>query len=97
MKKAITDKTYVLCLDNNEKIYLTKEQAMKVKEAILNDLDFILLASNLIRKRAIKYIIKACEVERAERIKRGEWMCKYGFWHQRGEQCGHGLVKQVEK
>jgi len=89
----LTDKKFVLCLDNNEKLYLTEEQANRVKEAVLRDSEFILIARELIRKRSIKYIISAQQVEKAERVKRGEWMCKYGFWHQRGEQCGHGLMK----
>lgn len=97
MSKALTNKTQVLCLDNNEKIYLTEEQAKKVKRAVLEDLEFILVAENLIRKRAIKYIIRASEVEKAERIKRGEWMCEYGKWHQRGEKCGHGLLRAGEQ
>jgi hypothetical protein len=60
--------------------------------AVLADKEFIFIGGNLIKKRAIKYILPAKEVERAERIKRGEWICENGEWHQKGERCGHGLM-----
>ncbi|RLF54688.1 MAG: hypothetical protein DRN13_02070 [Thermoplasmata archaeon] len=96
MERNLTDKTYILCLDNNEKIYLTDEQAKQCRAALLSGKEFILMEENLLKTKAIKYILPAREVERAERIKRGEWMCEYGFWHQKGEQCGHGLLKRLK-
>jgi len=30
-------------------------------------------------------------VNREDKIKKGEWQCKYGFWHSKGEECGHGI------
>jgi len=40
-----------------------------------------------------KYIDEDLEDLRArQRFSRGDWKCQFGYWHQRGEICGHTAV-----
>ena len=93
MLKTLTDKTHILFLFNNERVHLTKNQAKQCQEAVVANKEFIALDDKLFRSRSIQYIMPAADVEKAQRIKRGEWICRYGKWHQRGEECGHSLLK----
>ena len=27
---------------------------------------------------------------------KGKWKCEYGHWHEKGQECGHGLQRQME-
>ena len=86
----LTDKTYIICLTNNIKIYLTKKQAKQCKEAVILNKKFIIIDERLFNVKVINYIVPAYELENAKKRLKGEWMCPSGTWHQYGELCGHG-------
>jgi len=92
MTKALTDKTMVVMLKGNYKCWLTKKQADFLKNALLKGKKFIQIDEYFFKGEDISFILPASEIDREDRIKRGEWMCEYGEWHQKGEQCGHGLL-----
>lgn len=89
----ITDKTYCLVTRSLGKIWLTKSQAIQVKNMIITDKQTIIIGDNLVMKNDIAGMLTGADLEamqeEKQREKRGEWKCKHDRWHQRGEQCGH--------
>jgi hypothetical protein len=89
MKKEITDKTFVVMLRGSYRVWLTEKQAEALKEQLLSGRRFVAIDRYFFKAEDIVFILPAPEIDREDRIKRGEWKCPAGYWHQRGEGCGH--------
>lgn len=37
------------------------------------------------------------EIIEDQKINNGKWKCEYGYWHEKNQECGHGLQRQMEK
>lgn len=35
--------------------------------------------------------------EKEKEDHKGKWQCEYGHWHEKGQECGHGLQRQMEE
>ena len=46
----------------------------------------------MINIKHIVYLGKREDIELADKIRQGYWKCRYGYWHSKNEECGHGLV-----
>lgn len=84
----ITDKTKVL-LYRGGKYYLNDTQATTIQEAIKQGGSYIEIEGDLIMINSVIGVISTSKYIEQEKIKRGEWQCKYGEWHERNQQCGH--------
>ena len=48
------------------------------------------------------FMTTACEdfmnkdVKKDKDDNKGKWKCEYGHWHTKGQECGHGLLRQME-
>lgn len=75
------------------KIWITDEQAEQIKKAIDNgyDREVIDIAGRLIPTRYLT-LLKAEDNNLLEREKKGDWKCDAGYWHTKGEECGHGIL-----
>ena len=91
MTQSITDKLYILVLKGNVRIWLNKKEFEGAKESIRQEIAFIEIGGKIISKDAILYIVPRAELDEAEKIKRGEWKCKFDKWHERNQECGHML------
>jgi len=91
MNKALSTKNYVLVLSDRSKFFLNKEEAELVKEAIRNDVKYIEIGESIVMTFSISRLVTGAEYEEVERVKRGEWKCRYNEWHERNQECGHML------
>jgi len=84
----ITDKTFCIITSYGHKTYINKEQFDKLSKTFDN-VESIILDDAIINKKYVVMIgpAEAVEVEKNER--KGHWKCAYGYWHKRGEDCGH--------
>ena len=89
----ITDKTHVVLMMNDVRVYITQEQADNLKKLLSaqNCPRYVEIGEELINTNSIVSVSSAVNLKLSERVKRGDWMCKYGHWHTRGEECGHNL------
>jgi hypothetical protein len=94
-EKAITDKTFVLMTKRGYRVWLNYKQAEAVKMALLKGKKFISVDDLFFNSQEISFILPASEIDREDRVKRGEWKCKYGYWHSKNEECGHGMISQL--
>jgi len=92
MTKALSTQTHVIVLHDNSRVFLTEEEATGVKSIIKEGkMKYLEIGDSFIMISAISRIVSGGDYEEGQRIKRGDWVCKHGEWHEKGEQCGHGL------
>lgn len=94
MTKAITTKRFVLITKDGSRFFLDEKEANMVKKAIKQGLTYLEIGESLISIYDFARLVTGESYEQTERIKKGEWRCKYGEWHSRGEECAHGFLDQ---
>jgi len=89
----ITDKTWVILTYGDMRLYVNEEMATKVKGVMMitNPPKCFQVEGNIIALASISGVFKASDIESNDKIKRGDWICKYGEWHTKKEECGHNL------
>jgi hypothetical protein len=97
MTTAITNKTICLGLAGGNKTYLTADQYRELKAKLKAGADFIILGEGtpdekLISKHSIMFTTNASDIEQNDKVKKGEWKCQYGYWHAKGQECGHDMM-----
>jgi len=89
MTKEITDKLFVVMLRGGYRCWINKEQKEALENAILSGKKFVKVDEYFFNANNISFILPASEIEREDRVKRGDWQCEYcGRWHPKGEECG---------
>jgi hypothetical protein len=89
MDKYLTDKNFVVMLKGGYKCYLNERQKIALQENLLAGKDFVLVDGFFFKTDDVSFILPASEIEREDKVKRGEWKCEYGFWHGKADSCGH--------
>ncbi|MEM5853838.1 MAG: hypothetical protein QW228_05715 [Candidatus Aenigmatarchaeota archaeon] len=94
MNGEITDKNYILFLKGGHKIWINETQFEMLKNLLETNRKFIQVENWVFNRDEVAYIGPRREIEITERIKKGEWQCKYGYWHNPGEECAHGELEK---
>jgi hypothetical protein len=97
MKREITDKVFVVTLRGNYRCWINDKQKIALEQALLAGKKFIKVDEYFFNSGDISFILPAPEIDREERIKRGDWKCQYGYWHTKGEECAHGELEKYAK
>jgi len=85
----ITNKNYCVVLRGNYKTYLTKEEAEFLGKAFESGKEVVRIGDKTFFKFSVLFILPAGEIEREDKIKRGEWQCQICCrWHAKFEECG---------
>lgn len=91
MEKQITDKTHLIVLMGGMRIWINEKEYQEIKKEIYGRKAFVEIEGNIINTNSILYAGSRIGIDEADRIKRGDWKCQYGFWHTKGQECGHML------
>lgn len=97
MTTALSTKTHVLVLFDKSRYFLDEKEAGLVKQAIKDDFKYIEIGDDLIMVSSISRLSSGESYEEAQRLKRGDWVCSFGEWHERNEQCGHNDMVRYHK
>ena len=81
MTQSLTDKTFVLVLRGNVKIYVNEQEFESMKAALARGEEMFEVQKRLVMKNAVLYIVSAADFDEAEKIKRGFWRCDWGKLH----------------
>lgn len=81
MESSLTDKTHVLVLRGNVKLYINVNEFEGIKKAISRGEDMFEVQGRLIMKQAVLYLISASDQDTADKIKKGYWKCHAGDLH----------------
>lgn len=97
MKKEITDKVFVVMLKGGYKCYLNERQKDVIGEGIILKKTFVKVDNFLFKTEDISFVLPASEIEREDKVKKGDYKCDYGFWHTKNEACGHGEIEKYNR
>jgi len=76
-------------LNDNYKTYLTEDEAEFLSKSFEAGKEVVRVGNKTFFKFGVRFILPASEIDREDRIKRGDWQCEdCGRWHKRGEECG---------
>ncbi len=81
METSITDRTHVLVLRGNVKIYINLGEFESIKKAISRGEEMLEVQGRLVMKQSILYLISAADQDTADKIKKGYWKCSAGNLH----------------
>ena len=92
MNQLLTNKIWCVLLRGGAEIWITEEQANELDILIqVPERRFIKINNERVAITAIDGILSAEIMRTKERTKRGDWQCSSNYWHEKGQQCGHGL------
>ncbi|NCD07234.1 MAG: hypothetical protein EOL97_14060 [Spirochaetia bacterium] len=85
----ITKQQKCIKMRNNISIWIDEEVADKIEESLKqgNSGRFIKVEGNLLNVVDITGIYTPKALDEYTREKNGEWKCKYGNWHKKGQEC----------
>lgn len=87
--RELTDKTHVLVTRSLGRFYITEAQATKLMTVLQGDSKMVMIDKAMVMTNDITGIVSGDQIEQIERIRRGDWQCKFNKWHIRGQQCAH--------
>ena len=97
MNQQLTDKTKVIMLKGGFKCYISDLQFEGLKAAIQTQKKSIFLDDYYFNSEAILFILPAADIERDDRIKRGDWICPKGSWHKKNEECQCSYIERMQE
>jgi hypothetical protein len=86
-------------LRNGTELPLTAEQGTRLQSLlcdVMTSHKFIGVGKNTINTADIVGVFQADELEEFSRKKNGQWMCKWETWHDKGEECGCGIMARYK-
>ena len=76
-------------LTGGYKVYLNKQEADFLTENIETNKKVIKIGEKVFFADSVRFILPASEIEREDKIKKGEWQCENcKRWHPKNEECG---------
>lgn len=91
----VSDKTWVVGIRGLFKEYINEERAVKLIEHCKKSSDKQLISITgvgLVPTKGL-FVIKAALLENEDRVMRGEFKCKYGYWHTKNQECAHAYIR----
>ena len=84
-------------LQGEYRSYLTPEQSELLERDILLGKKAVKIDEYFFNSRAILFILPASDIERDDRIKRGDWICQKNSWHKRNEECKCVYLERMQE
>jgi hypothetical protein len=98
MNQEITKPQKCIVMRNGAEIWINEDKVNQIEEILgnLKESKFIFLDGRTFNTADITNILLPEDMTDITRRKNGMWKCKYGHWHEKFEQCSHG-VNGLEK
>jgi hypothetical protein len=94
MNNELSTKIYCLKMNDGNLVYLDEKQYSSLKEILEADTKaFIDIEGEIINTKYIMGLYRTETVEAEIRRKNGQWKCGHGYWHNKGEECGHNIFR----
>lgn len=102
MTKELSNKTKCVGLDGGIKVFLTENEYNELKNKLKAGADVVIISEGtpnekIVSKYSFRYAINSGDMDINQKEKQGEWKCQYGYWHKRGEECGHAELLKYNK
>lgn len=98
MTREISKNLQCILIRGDIEIWLENKRIENLKRELetLNENRFVEVDGSVINTADLVGIFSAEKMEEKTRRKNGEWRCKYGEWHSRGEKCTCYELKRYE-
>lgn len=99
MSQELTKELMCIALRNNVEIWLEKERAENLMQALDNKKDkgFVRIDNQFINIADVIGIFNAETMEEVTRRKNGQWKCDVAnYWHNKGEICAHRSKDKIQ-
>lgn len=98
MTEELSKELVCLLLRNGIQFWLEKDRATNLESKLSDKTKpFFDLDGNIVNKSDVTGIFAATVIEEMTRRKNGQWFCKEGYWHDRGEKCEDCWSKNAQK
>lgn len=91
MSKTLSKDLVAVCMMSGVILWIEKERAVKL-EQLLKDPGapkFVEFEGQLLNTSSIEGVYSAQTMDDLQRRKNGQFQCRWGYWHDRGEKCEH--------
>lgn len=99
MSGELTDKTFCVVTHRTGRYYVNEQRARNI-QTLINDPNaprLIEIDGNYVAVIDIAGVVSASQLQDMDRMKRGDWQCKYGYWHERNNTCAHHLMPRKKQ
>lgn len=96
MTKEISKNLVCVLMRGGVEVWIEKEKLEPLID-LLEKKRFVKVEDRIINTADISGIYPASDLEDMKRRKNGEWQCKWGHWHNRGEVCAHADLERFEQ
>ena len=97
MSKELTDKTWGLQTRSFGVVWLTEQEAANAQAAYKAGAEYLEFSDMLISKGDIAGFARGERLNNVERKRQGDFECKFGYWHKRGDGCAHAAYGRMLK
>ncbi len=89
MQTEIAKKQKCIFIRNGIEIWIDENKANVIETDLLRGIanNFIKAGNRIINVKEVVGIFSPEDLDDLKRRKNGQWKCKYGRWHNRGENC----------
>lgn len=89
MSQELSTETYIMVVTGVGRVYLSASQAVTVSAAMDREdsVNIEIPDKGKFKISSIHALVKAGIIEETDKIKQGEFKCKFGTWHTRGKEC----------
>jgi len=78
---------YVVTMMDNSTIEINEDDKTSLENAMFKSIKFVKIGEQIINTSSISSVMSKARVQIRDAYKNGEWVCDYGFRHQKGEHC----------
>ncbi|MCD6371703.1 MAG: hypothetical protein J7L39_03225 [Candidatus Aenigmarchaeota archaeon] len=96
MSQELTKNLMCIAMRNGAEIWIERSRIEDLIKNLtrLTENKFIKVGDELINTADIVGIFTPKTMEEIVRRRNGQWQCKYGTWHQKGEKCNCAELKK---
>lgn len=91
MSTDLTDKTYCLVTHRTGRYYVNQKRRDALVAIVNSEAPPLMVEidGNHVATIDIAGIVTADQLYELDRVKRGDWQCRFGYWHERNQSCAH--------
>jgi len=78
---------YVVTMMDSSTVEINESEKTSLENAMFKSTRFVKIGEQIINTSSISSIMSKVRVQIRDAYKNGEWVCDYGFRHQKGEHC----------
>ena len=99
MTNEIQNKMLCVLMKSKVEIWVDEAKGQKLMDLLMakTKIQFLQLGDEAINVNCIEGVFSPDTMATMKRNKKGDWQCEYGYFHEKGQECGHGDEARFKK